>query len=137
MKQETIDRVINAWKNHLFQGELQDYQLEIDENVPLAFAAIALHLDSRTIKASGKEEEYYEGFREAAIEVLSLIQVEIAQDDQLKVISLYHKETDDGKQEELAQHIGVDKLPRINLINYKISLSTSPNTKDNETSRLI
>ncbi|MGB2691114.1 MAG: hypothetical protein WBB48_10395 [Thermodesulfobacteriota bacterium] len=105
MKQETIDRVINAWKNHLFQGELQDYQLEIDENVPLAFAAIALHLDSRTIKASGKEEEYYEGFREAAIEVLSLIQVEIAQDDQLKVISLYHKETDDGKQEELAQHI--------------------------------
>ena len=105
MKQETIDRVINAWKSHLFQGELQDYQLEIDDNVPLAFAAIALHLDARTIKASGKEEEYYEGFREAAIEVLSLIEVEIAQDDQLKVISLYHKESDNGKQDELAQHI--------------------------------
>lgn len=105
MKQEIIDRVIKAWKNHLFQGEMQDYQLEIDENVPPAFAAIALHLDSRTIKASGKEEEYYEGFRDAAIEILSLIEVEIAQDDQLKVVSLYHKENQDDKQEELAQHI--------------------------------
>lgn len=105
MKEETIDKIINAWKNHLFQGEMQDYQLEIDDNVPIEFAAIALHLDSRTIKASGKEEEYYEGFRDAALEILNLIQVEIAQDDQLKVISLYHKETDDDKQEELAQHI--------------------------------
>ena len=105
MKQESIDRVINAWKNHLLQGELEDYQLEIDESVPIEFAAIALHLDSRTVKASGKEEEYYEGYRDAAVEILSLIQVEIAQDDQLKVISLYHKEFDDGKQEELAQHI--------------------------------
>lgn len=105
MKEETIEKIITAWKNHLFQGEMQEYELEIDENVPIEFAAIALHLDSRTIKASGKEEEYYEGFRDAALEILNLIQVEIAQDDQLKVVTLYHKETDDGKQEELAQHI--------------------------------
>lgn len=105
MKQETIDRIIDAWKNYLFQGEMEDYQLEIDDNVPIEFAAIALHLDSRTIRASGKSEDYYEGFREAAIEVLSLIQVEIAQDDQLKVVSLYLREVDDNKQEELAKNI--------------------------------
>ncbi|GJM16467.1 MAG: hypothetical protein DHS20C13_17940 [Thermodesulfobacteriota bacterium] len=105
MKEETIDRIIDAWKKYLFQGEMEDYQLEIDDNVPIEFAAIALHLDSRTIRASGKSEDYYEGFREAAIEVLNLIQVEIAQDDQLKVVTLYHRETDDNKQEELAKNI--------------------------------
>ena len=105
MKKENIDKIIKAWKNHLLQGELESYQLEIDEKVPIEFVAIALHLDSRTVKASGKEEEYYEGYRDAAVEILNLLQVEIAQDDQLKVISLYQKEMDDDKQEELKQHI--------------------------------
>lgn len=105
MNQETIDKIINAWKNHLLQGELQDYQLEIDDKVPVEFVALALHLDSRTVKASGKQEEYYEGYRDAAIEMLTLLQVEIVQDDQLKVIALLHKQMDDDKQEELAQHI--------------------------------
>ena len=82
-----------------------DYQLEIDEKVPIKFAAIALHLDSRTVKAAGKKEEYYEGYRDAAVGVLNLLQIEIVQDDQLKVISLLYKESDDDKQEELKQHI--------------------------------
>lgn len=105
MNKETIDKVIEAWKNHLLQGELQEYQLEIDDKVPIEFAALALHLDSRTVKASGKEEEYYEGFRDAAIEVLSLLQVEIVQNDQFKVISLMYKKLEDDKQEELKKHI--------------------------------
>ena len=105
MKKENIDKIINAWKTHLLTGDLEDYQLEIDEVVPIVFAAIALHLDSRTVKASSKEEEYYEGYRDAAVEILNLLHVEIVQDDQLKVISLIHKEIDEDKQEELKQHI--------------------------------
>jgi hypothetical protein len=105
MDQKIVDRVIDGWKNHLLQGELQDYQLEIDERVPIKFAALALHLDSRTVKASGKQEDYYEGFRDAAVEVLNLLQVDIVQDDQLKVICLIYREREDDKQEELAQHI--------------------------------
>ena len=105
MKEESIERIINAWKSYLLQGDLSDYQLEIDEKIPTEFAAIALHLDSRTVKASGKEEAYYEGFRDAAIEVLTLLQVEIVQDDQFKVISLVHRDMEDDKQEELKQHI--------------------------------
>jgi hypothetical protein len=105
MNKETVNKVIDAWRNHLLQGELQDYQLEIDDNVPIEFAALALHLDSRTVKASGKEEEYYEGFRDAAVEVLTLLRVEIVQDDQFKVISLLRKELHDDKQEELKEHI--------------------------------
>jgi len=105
MKKEIVDRVINSWKSFLLQGDLEDYQLEIDERVPIKFAAVALHLDLRTVKASTKEEEYYEGFKDAAVEVLNLLQIEIAQDDQLKVISLYLREVADDKQEELKQHI--------------------------------
>ena len=105
MKKEIVDRVINSWKSFLLQGDLEDYQLEIDERVPIKFAAVALYLDLRTVKASTKEEEYYEGFKDAAVEVLNLLQIEIAQDDQLKVISLYLKEVADDKQEELKQHI--------------------------------
>ena len=105
MDQKTVDRVIEGWKNHLLHGDLGDYQLEIDERVPIKFAALALHLDSGTVKASGKEEEYYEGFRDAAVEVLKLLQVEIVQDDQLKVISLIYREFEDDNQKELAKHI--------------------------------
>jgi len=105
MDRKIIDRIIDAWKSHLLQGDLKDYQLEIDEKVPIEFAAIALHLDSRTVKASGKEEEYYEGYRDAAVDILNLLHIGIAQDDHSKVISLYLIEVDDDKQEKLKQHI--------------------------------
>ncbi len=105
MNKKSVDKIINAWKTHLLTDDLEDYQLEIDEKVPIEYAAIALHLDSRTVKASSKEEDYYEGYRDAAVEILNLLHIEIVQDDQLKVISLIYKEIDDNKQEELKQHI--------------------------------
>ena len=105
MDRKVIDRIIDAWKSHLLRGDLEDYQLEIDEKVPIKFAAIALHLDSKTVKASGKEEGYYEGYRDAAVDILNLLHIEIAQDDHSKVISLYLIEVDDDQQERLKQHI--------------------------------
>jgi hypothetical protein len=105
MNKEDIEKVIDAWKSHLLVGQLEGYQLEIDKNIIPEFAAIALFLDSKTVKAAGEIEEYYEGYRQAAVDVLNLMGVEIAQDDQFKVISLYKKEKDDDKQEELKKHI--------------------------------
>ncbi len=105
MKKEEIEKVIQAWKNHLLVDQLEGYQLEIAEDVPLEFAAIALYLDSKTVRAAGEVEEFYEGYRQAAVDVLNLIGVEIAQDDQLRVISLFRKVSGDSKQEELIKHI--------------------------------
>jgi hypothetical protein len=105
MKKEEIERVIQAWKNHLLVGHMEGYHLEIADDVPLEFAAIALFLDSKTVRASGETEEYYEGYRQAAVDILNLIGVEISQDDQMRVISLFRKETGDDKQEELKRHI--------------------------------
>ena len=73
MKKEDIDKVIDAWKNHLLVGPLEGYQLEISDDVPEAFAAVALYLDSKTVRASGEVEEFYEGYRQAAVDVLNLI----------------------------------------------------------------
>lgn len=105
MNKEDIENVIEAWKNHLLVGPLEGYELEIDDQIPRAFAAIALFLDSKTVKAAGEIEVFYEGYRQAAVDVLNLIGVEIAQDDQMKVISLYKKESTNSKQEELKKHI--------------------------------
>jgi hypothetical protein len=105
MNKEDIDRVIQAWKDHLLVDQLEGYQLEISEDVPPDFAALALYLDSKTVRAAGEVEEFYEGYRQAAVDVLNLIGVEIAQDDQLRVISLFRKESVDDKQEELKKHI--------------------------------
>lgn len=105
MKKEEIEKVIEAWQNHLLVGHMEGYHLEIGDNVPPEFAAIALFLDSKTVRASGETEEFYEGYRQAAVDVLGLIGVEIAQDDQLKVISLFKKESGNDKQEELMRHI--------------------------------
>ncbi len=105
MTKEDIEKIIESWKNHLLTGELENYKLEIGKDVSQEFAAIALYLDSRTVKASGEIEEYYEGYRSAALDILNLIGVDIAQDDQLKVISLYKKEPEDDKEEELKRNI--------------------------------
>ncbi|MCC6712656.1 MAG: hypothetical protein IT344_04770 [Candidatus Dadabacteria bacterium] len=105
MRKEEIDKIIEAWKSYLLQGQLEGYELEIDKSVPMEFAAIALHLDVQTVRAAGQVEEYYEGYRQAAVDVLNIMGVEIAQDDHSKVISLFKKASDDDKQEELMKHI--------------------------------
>lgn len=105
MNNEEIEKIIEAWKNHLFAGGLKDYKLEIDDDVPMEFAAIALYLDSKTVKASGGKEGYYEGYKQASVDVLKVMKVQIAQDDQMKVITIYRKESDDAKQDELKKHI--------------------------------
>jgi hypothetical protein len=105
MKKEDIDKIIQAWKDHLLVHQMEGYQLEISEDVLPEFAAIALYLDSKTVRASGEVEEFYEGYRQAAVDVLNLIGVEIAQDDQLRVISLFKKESAEDRQEELKKHI--------------------------------
>ena len=105
MKKEEIDKIIEAWKSYLLQGQLEDYELEIDKSVPMEFAAIALHLDAQTVRAAGQVEEFYEGYRQAAVDVLGIMVGEIAQDDYYKVISLFKMESDEDKQEELKKHI--------------------------------
>lgn len=105
MNKEEVDKIIEEWKRFLLTGQLEGYELEIDHAVPREFAAIALFLDTKTVRAAGELEDFYQGYRQASVDVLNLLGVEISQDDQMKVITVYKKERGADKQEELKKHI--------------------------------
>ncbi len=102
---EEFEKIVEAWKKHILVDALEGYSLEIDEDVPKEFAAIALYLDSSTVRAAGEVVEYYDGYRQAATDVLNLIGVEMVQDDVIKVIHIKRKITQEDKQELLKQYI--------------------------------
>ncbi|HWP91251.1 MAG TPA: hypothetical protein VNN20_03500 [Thermodesulfobacteriota bacterium] len=105
MRVEEFDRIVEMWKNHLLVDALEGYSLEIDEDVPREFAAIALFLDSTTVRAAGEVVDYYEGYKRAATDILSLIGVEMVQDDHMKLIQVKRSFVKEDKQELLKKYI--------------------------------
>jgi hypothetical protein len=105
MKVDDFDKIVEAWKSHILVDALWGYSLEIEEDVPREFAAIALHLDSLTVRAAGETTEFYDGYRKASVDILELIGVEMVQDDEMKTILIKRKFAEEDKQEILKQHI--------------------------------
>ncbi len=66
MRVEDFDKIVEMWKKHILSDVLKDYKLEIDEDIPKEFAAIALYLDSSTVRDEGEVLEYYDSYRQAA-----------------------------------------------------------------------
>ena len=81
MKVDEFEKIIESWRSYILVDALQDYSLEIDEDVPKEFAAIALYLDTTTVRAAGETTEYYDGYRRAATDVLNLLGLQMVQDD--------------------------------------------------------
>ena len=109
MRVDQFDKVVERWSKHILSGPLEEYTLEIEPEISEDLAAIALYLDSKTVKASGEIEEFYEGYRRAAVDILSFIGVELAQDDENKVIKIIQSANNADLQEELMQHIWGDQ----------------------------
>lgn len=105
MKVEELEKIVEMWKSHILVEVLGGYSLEIEEDVPKEFAAIALYLDSSTVRAAGESTEYYDGYRKASADILSLIGVEMIQDDEMKTIYIRRKAVEEDKQEILKQYI--------------------------------
>ncbi len=105
MRVEEFDKIFEMWKSYLLVDMLQDYHLEIDDDVPREYAAIALYLDSTTVRAAGEVLDYYNGYKQAASDILSLIGVEMVQDDEMKIIQIRRKVSQDDKQERLKEYI--------------------------------
>lgn len=105
MKVEDFDKILEAWKSYILVDALLGYSLEIEEDVPREFAAIALYLDSSTVRAAGETAEFYDGYRKASTDILELIGVEMVQDDEMKTILLKQKVTEEDKQETLKHYI--------------------------------
>jgi hypothetical protein len=105
MRVKDFDKIVEAWKSQILVDALWGYSLEIDEEVPKEFAAIALYLDSLTVRAAGETTEFYEGYKKASTDVLELIGVEMIQDDEMRTILIKRKANEEDKQEILKQYI--------------------------------
>lgn len=105
MDVNTLDSVIEMYTNHLLRGELEGFRIEIDPEVTDQLAAIALYLDSKTVRASGEIEEFYEGYKRAAFDVLSFMGVEFFEDRENKLIRISKSKYDAELQEELKKNI--------------------------------
>ncbi len=101
----TLDAVIEMYTNHLLQGELEGFQIEIAPEIKDEIAAIALYLDSKTVRASGEIEEFYEGYKRAAFDVLSFMGIEFFEDRENKLIRVMKSNYDANLQEELKKNI--------------------------------
>ena len=105
MDVNTLDSVIEMYTNHLLRGELEGFRIEIDPGVNDQLAAIALYLDSKTVRASGEIEEFYEGYKRAAFDVLSFMGVEFFEDRENMLIRISKSKYDSDLQEELKKSI--------------------------------
>ena len=105
MDVHTLDAVIEMYTNHLLQGELEGFRIEISPEITDELAAIALYLDSKTVRASGEIEEVYEGYKRAAFDVLSFMGVEFFEDKENKLIRIMKSNYDSDLQEQLKENI--------------------------------
>lgn len=105
MKVDEFEKIIESWRSYILVDALQDYSLEIDEDVPKEFAAIALYLDTTTVRAAGETTEYYDGYRKAATDVLNLLGLQMVQDDEFKVIYIKRRVSEEDKEELLKEYI--------------------------------
>jgi len=108
MRIEHPDEIVNKWKDIIIDGDLQDYTLKIDDDVNKDFGNLALFLDYMTVKASGHVMDYYDGYKQAASDILSLIGIYIVQDDEKKIINLKYQAPDNDIQEMLKKNIWGD-----------------------------
>lgn len=105
MDVNTLDSVIEMYTNHLLQGELEGFKIEIAPEIKDELAAIALYLDSKTVRASGEVEEFYEGYKRAAFDILSFMGVEFFEDRENRLIRIMKSNYSSQLQEELKKNI--------------------------------
>ena len=109
MRIENSEEILNKWKGSILAGDLEDYTLKIDDDVKEDLGLIAMFLDYMTIKASGNVMDYYEGYKQAASDILELTGIYLVQDDQNKLINVKYQPPDDDIQEQLKKHIWGDE----------------------------
>ncbi len=103
MTDEQFNRAVDKWKKFMLNGPLAKYTLEINPEIPREFAGVALFLDMQTVRASGNEGKFYEGYREASSDTLKFMGVDMFQDDSQKKIALVPSSRDPEAQARLAR----------------------------------
>ena len=97
--------ILAEWSKVYLVGDYSDWSLDIDPSIDLDFATIALFLDYRTAKASGETTDVYEGFKKASLLVLDLLEIQITEEPEAKLIKFIKKESSRIKDKKLAKEI--------------------------------
>jgi len=105
MNVDEFEKIVESWRSYILVDALAGYSLEIDEDVPKEFAAIALYLDTTTVRAAGETTEYYDGYRKAATDVLNLLGLQMVQDDEMRIIHIKRRASEEDKEELLKEYI--------------------------------
>ena len=105
MRVEQLEKVMDMWSKYVLTGPMSEYKIEIEPEVSNEFASTALYMDFKTCRASGEVEEYYEGYKRAAVDLLSFLGIEISQDDEQKVIRISKSNMDATAKEELLKNV--------------------------------
>jgi len=105
MTDKQLNKTVEKWKSFMLKGNLAEYSLEISPEIPREFAAVALFLDIQTVRASGNEEKFYEGYRESSVDILKFMGVEMFQDDAQKKIAILPSSRDHKAQERLVRSV--------------------------------
>lgn len=108
MRIEKYDEIEEKWSDTICSGDLEGYKVTIDDDVKKDYARIAMFLDYMTVKASGHVMDYYDGYKQAASDILGLIGIYMIQDDERKIINIKYQAPDDDVQERLKEHIWGD-----------------------------
>ena len=103
MTDEQFEKAVGKWKSFILNGPLTEYSLDIAPEISKEFAAVALFLDMQTVRASGNDEKFYEGYREASSDLLKFMGIEMFQDDERKRIALVPSSRDPEAQARLAR----------------------------------
>ncbi len=105
MRIDQFDKVVEYWKKYVLTGPLSEYKLEIDPDLEKHIVSLALYLDVKTVRAAGETELFYEGYRQAATDILNFVGVELTQDDDKKVIKVLKSTIPADVQEKLKEFI--------------------------------
>lgn len=105
---DDYDEVLELWEKSIQAGGMEEYTLEVEDDIPKEHVAIALYLDYLTVKASGDTNEHFEGFSKAAKYVLSFLKIEMGQDDEMKIVLIRKTTEYHDTQERLKQYLWGD-----------------------------
>ncbi|MEE2701697.1 MAG: hypothetical protein VYB18_01465 [Thermodesulfobacteriota bacterium] len=105
MSQLDYEEILAEWSKVYLKDAYADWSIEVDPSIDKDFAAIALFIDYRTAKSAGETTDIHQGFKKASLLILDLLEIQIVDDPENKIIRLTGKQSDRIRDKELAKEI--------------------------------
>ncbi|MBT89396.1 MAG: hypothetical protein CMN79_02750 [Spirochaetales bacterium] len=105
MSQLDYEEILAEWSKVYLKDAYADWSVEVDPSIDKNFAAIALFIDYRTAKSAGETADIHQGFKKASLLILDLLEIQIVDEPNNKIIRLVQKQSDRIRDKKLAKEI--------------------------------